>query len=522
MPNQDELNYLKSQLEYLDGDKSTFPTAIYVRKSKFDTKETSLPAQIEKCKEEIDSCPMLELITYQNGIFQDEDKSGMFTRKRTGYQDMLKLVEAGLIKVVVVYHSDRLTRRLSTKEEFIENIESKGGLVISATESLKRNASGKLSMRVMGAVSQYHAENTAELCMRTNTTRNAPECKSSGGVCNYGYKFTATRKMEINEEEAPAVRLMFQMFTEHKSYQEIIKALDAQGYKTRAGKSFVQTTIMSILKNVKYTGTYTYNIKGGKKKKERVLVQTFDEVRVVNGIPRLVDNETFEKAQEILKNRRLSDGKTPIPDSGYLLTGLLFCSDCGASWHGASKVAGHQHKKYYNYVCSTFDNPKEDKKCSQVPINRDTLEKAVAHVLSKMTSELIAKTDVFKMLEHRITQQLQRTIEDYKRSSTLTEEKKAKIMATWINVTDEEIKADFEAKYKKCNELLKQYSTSIEKAEKQLKGLKKKLKSFKQTFTGFSAQTLLTNRHLFAALARRFIKRINVGDEIVIELVDLN
>lgn len=141
-------------------------------------------------------------------------------------------------------------------------------------------------MRSMLNTAQFHAENTAELVMKTNTESNAINCVSSGEIANYGYKFTSTRHMIINENEAPAVRLMFKMFLEGHSYKEIIDALELRGFKTCSNTKFSQTTILSILKNEKYKGTYTYNLKKNKRRKNRVLVKEFDEVKIKNGAKR--------------------------------------------------------------------------------------------------------------------------------------------------------------------------------------------------------------------------------------------
>lgn len=526
MISKENLDYLALQLENLKSKTgkqcSSLPTAIYVRKSREDEKDTSLPGQIIKCKELITSCSYLELVSINDGIFQDDGKSGMFTYHRTGYNQLHKLVEEGLVKVVVVYANDRLARRWTTFVEFRDYIESKGGAVVSVTESFNRDASGRLSERITGAVAQYQCENTAEHTMRTNLTVNAPKCISSGGVCNYGYKFTASRNMVINEEEAPAVRLIFQRFAEFKSYKEIADELEQKGFLTRAGHRFSQLSILTIVRNVKYTGTYTYNIKGGRKKAERVLIPTYDEVRIPNGIPRLVSDEVFAICQTRLKSRQVSGGKTPVSNSNYLLTGLMFCADCGASWHGMSKTAGHQHKKYYQYVCSTYDNPGNGKHCSQKPIHQEVVEKVVAKVVSDVANQIFTKTDVLKMFEYRLSSSLKNTIENCKRSSGLLEAKKNKILSTITNVTDTSLISDLQKQYSRCNDLLTETSKNKAKAEQELKLVSQKVKAFKNKFSGFTLQSLLQNRQLLATLIKKFIKTIKIGDSIEIELNDMN
>lgn len=319
-----DLEYLESQLNELSakvGKKVEYlPTAIYARKSKKDLKDTSLKSQIEMCQKEVSKCHYLKLIDYNNGVFQDDDRSGMFTSKRDSYKELYNLVKNGVVKVIFVYSTDRLHRRGCTFDNLEQMIEQMGGAIISLTETYPHTASGKFTRRVMAAASQYHAENTAELVVRTNVDRNAPNCKSCGGIANYGYSYDESRNLVINENEAPAVRLMFKRFIEMKSYKEIITELTRLGYRTRAGLPFKQTTILTMLKNEKYKGTFFYNKENRRKKSERVIVAKFGEVVVPNGMPRLVSDEDFELVQMRLKNRALSNSKIPKASLSYALT----------------------------------------------------------------------------------------------------------------------------------------------------------------------------------------------------------
>ena len=518
-----DLEYLQVQLTELKTKigKSVdyLPTAIYARKSKEDLKKTSLESQIGMCQEEVDKCPFLNLVRYNNGIFQDDDESGMFTSKRDGYNDLFNLVKNGVVKVIVVYSRDRLHRRQSSDEDLEVLINSLGGAIISITESYPHNAAGNLSRRVMGVVSQYHAENTAELVVRTNIRVNAPQCKNCGGIANYGYYFNENRNLEINEDEAPAVRLMFKRFIEMKSYSQIIDELTSLGYKTRAGKSFKQTTILTILKNPKYKGTYFYNKSDRRKKSERVIVAKFDEVIVPNGIPRLVSDEDFELVQMRLANRAMTPAKSPSKTADYVLTGVIFCADCGASYHGRSKIAGRMHHKYNQYVCSSVDNKTTGRNCKSKPLDKDTIELAVAKVICETIRQAVANGQIVGEFESLVQNSIKREILNLENSKNAVSRKQTQIVNTMIKVVDDELLKKFQAEYATTKLRLNQLDGLIENKQTELALSKNHLKYFKQKMKSFTAEKLVQNRPVFSLLVKRMISRIIVGDDIIIELL---
>lgn len=71
------------------------------------------------------------------------------------------------------------------------------------------------------------------------TLTNAELCKHNGGKPPLGYRVNPeTKCYEINEEEAPIVRIIFEKFLDNWTYSEIAQYLNLQGYKTRTGASF--------------------------------------------------------------------------------------------------------------------------------------------------------------------------------------------------------------------------------------------------------------------------------------------
>ena len=56
-----------------------------------------------------------------------------------------------------------------------------------------------------------------------------------------------------------------------------------------------------MLENEKYYGTYIYNRENGKRKKNRVLLEHFDEVRNETAIPAIITKAQFDKVRAILE-----------------------------------------------------------------------------------------------------------------------------------------------------------------------------------------------------------------------------
>ena len=63
----------------------------------------------------------------------------------------------------------------------------------------------------------------------------------------------------INEGEAEAVRLIFQMYANEYGYNSIIDKLNDLGYKTKANKPFGKNSLYSILNNERYSSVFIYS-----------------------------------------------------------------------------------------------------------------------------------------------------------------------------------------------------------------------------------------------------------------------
>src|SRR5690606_14726672 len=142
------------------------------------------------------------------------------------------------------------------------------------------------------------------------------------------------------EQEAQAVRLIFEMYASGKGYSDIMYALNKEGYRTQTGRPFGKNSIHDILKNEKYQGVYIFNRSASKinGKSNHHKSKNEDEIiKIVGGKPRIISDEIWEAMQKRMeKNKKGANSAKEI----YHLSGLTDCDKCGDAMTGTRKFAG--------------------------------------------------------------------------------------------------------------------------------------------------------------------------------------
>ena len=86
---------------------------------------------------------------------------------------------------------------------------------------------------IIESMAEFYSKNLAREVMK-GLTENALKGKTCGGTPPLGYDLDERKYYKINEFEAQAVKLIFQLFLEGKTYGEIISKLNTSGYRTNA------------------------------------------------------------------------------------------------------------------------------------------------------------------------------------------------------------------------------------------------------------------------------------------------
>ena len=394
---QGEINAFQLQLEIVKSKYNTnrLRTVIYARKSAIDERQTSLPTQISECKEFVKQYDFLELTE----VFQEDNRSGMFMDNRTEFLRMLEKAEKHEIDVIVVLRFDRFARDMADMTTTIKLLRVYGCSLIAGDDIAgSETPAGEFTQNIIFSQNQYQARVTASRVMESEI-HNAKMGYNAGGKPPYGIKIV-NKQFEIDEDEAPAIRIMFNMIANGSSYKDVIEKLDKLGYKTRNGISFTHSTMSTILRNDKYYGTYVYNREGSKRKAKRVLIEKFNEVRNGDAIRAIISKELFDKVQKILDDRKVCRPRQN-ENSDYFLTGYVYCKGCGSSMSGKSSVGGRQNKRSRYYVCLNHST-RRSKTCKTKDVNADYLETAVKETLvEKINSYLLTSNanSVFNVLK---------------------------------------------------------------------------------------------------------------------------
>ena len=331
---------------------------IYARYSSHNQNEQSIEGQLVECQK------FCERNNYKIiGKYIDRAKSGT-KDDREQFQQMIKDSEKGLFNGIVVYQLDRFARNRYDSAVNKSKLKKNNVRVMSARENINDDASGILMESVLEGMAEYFSAELAQKVKR-GMKINAESCYYNGGVVPLGYKLIEVdsnitdasgriikkKKFIIDEETAPVVEKIFEMYVNGNLMADIIRYLNEKNIKTSMGGEFNKNSIRKILLNKKYIGIYTYN-----------------GIETADGIPRIIDDETFYNVQDMmLKNKKAPARARAKTD--YLLTTKLFCGHCKdmmTGYSGTSKTG----KLHTYYIC----NNTKKKICSKKAIKKEYIE----------------------------------------------------------------------------------------------------------------------------------------------------
>src|SRR5688500_14059474 len=93
------------------------------------------------------------------GVLTDNDMSASTGRRRPGYERLLELIDARAVDVVIVWHLDRLTRRLADLVDVIDRTEQASVRIATVAGDLDLSTdAGRLVARILGSVTQGEVE----------------------------------------------------------------------------------------------------------------------------------------------------------------------------------------------------------------------------------------------------------------------------------------------------------------------------------------------------------------------------
>lgn len=301
------------------------------------------------------------------------------TVNRPSFQKMLDDISSGncSFDTVIIHKMDRFSRNAVDAIKYKGILHDYGIELVSTVEQIKDDAQGKLVYGIMSNINQFYIDNLSNEVMK-GLRENAYQCKWNGGKPPLGYN-VENGKLVINESEAVIIRKIFEMSADGYGYNSILKELNKCGYKTKYGKPFGKNSLYDLIRNERYYGCYIYN-KCAKRnsQNQRNSHRYKDEseiIRIEGGNPAIISKELWEKANTARKISARNNCKAKYP---YLLSGLLYCGECGAKMHGNHRKYGSSG--YNTYRCNKQANQLN---CNCKEIRSDILEQFVINTLTE-------------------------------------------------------------------------------------------------------------------------------------------
>lgn len=231
------------------------------------------------------------------GVYADEAKTGT-NDKRDDFQRMMRDAKEDIYDIVVIWHTNRLHRNMLNSFVMLAELFKYDKDFRSSTqpELNDPNSSTRLIMYAMHTwKDEDYSKGLSADVKRGFYSEKALACHPLGEL-RYGYDIAGARiddkgkfhpgdHYEINKHEAKAVRAMFRMRARGMAWTAIAETLNAQGYRNKYGRPITDAMVAGIVRNEAYKGVYV-----------------FGDVRIEDGIPRIISDAEWDAAQD--GNRR--------------------------------------------------------------------------------------------------------------------------------------------------------------------------------------------------------------------------
>ena len=293
---------------------------------------------------------------------------------------MLADSSKGIFSTVIIHKLDRFSRDRYDSAINKKLLQRNRCRLVSVLERLDDSPESIITEGILESFSEYYSKNLARE-VKKGQKETALQCKHNGGTPPLGYDVDkVTKKYVVNEKEAEIVRLIFSMYAKGCGYKEILRHLNAMGYRTKKGNLFANGSLNNLLKNEKYRGFYIFNLKKEKDVdgvRRPSLNPDSEVIRIEGGMPRIIDDVTFAKVQALLSNN-LNHGGSFKAKEVYILSGLIYCGNCGLSMHGNTRYCGRNKLKYVTYRCPGRSQQRD---CQRKEMNKTYIENFVLDVL---------------------------------------------------------------------------------------------------------------------------------------------
>lgn len=297
---------------------------IYARYSSDQQDDATIETQLRECHHK--AAALGAIVVHE---YCDLAQSGR-SDDRQQFRQMLQDAKHKGFQIVIVRKLDRFARNVVDAGLTEQHLAKYGARLVSCHESFDDSTTaGWFSKQMVHLVNEWYSRNLATETisgMETNT-RKGFRC---GGSAPYGYKNVKTAdqttgkirtRLEIDDHESEAVKLIFQRYSQGVGFDRIIAELVQKGYPPRRSKTWLKSQLSQMLENETYTGVLIW----------RKTPDPSTWVRAENAVPALIDADLWN----VVVARKTQLSRTPSRSKGasaHPLAGIAKCAECGAAY----------------------------------------------------------------------------------------------------------------------------------------------------------------------------------------------
>lgn len=306
-------------------------------------------------------------------LYADEGISGTKIKNRKEFLRMMSDAERGLFDMVVVKDISRFARNTVDLLQNVRKLKALGIETQFLTANMTSMGNSEFVLTIFGALAQEESANTSKR-VKFGKKMNAEKGRVPNIVYGYDKTIGDYFNLTINEEEAKVIRQIYKWYTEEGFGGAVIaNKLNEKGIKTKRNCKWSQNATCRILSNELYTGKIINGkqevsdfLTGQRKEKDET-----EWIVVERPELRIIDDETFEKAQEILRSRHDAFNMTRERQSNkHLFSTLIKCKECG--WSFRRSVRKYKNT-YIRWVCSGHNGKGADSCPNAVTIDEEEL-----------------------------------------------------------------------------------------------------------------------------------------------------